>query len=200
MSWVHSPSGTIRPFMVALAASALLVANAPAQHGDHDQPQHASVLNVIANLATGQLTIYGNDFPRQPVVVLDGQGLTIVSCTSTTIVADLPSAVVSTPGSYALTLERPRHAILTHFVVTVGAVGPPGPMGPQGGAARKARPATQARKVPWGKPDSRDHPAIQCPRRLMELHFPAESTGAAERARPISPTSHSPPAPTSCMP
>jgi hypothetical protein len=114
---------------VALGAALVLTASTAAQRDGHfNRP---AVLNASANLSTGQLTITGNGFPRDATVVLSGQALTLVSSTATTIVADLPPAIVSTPGSYALTLER-RHEIMVRFVVTIGAVGPPGPTGPQG--------------------------------------------------------------------
>lgn len=163
MSWANPPSKLLRIFLVVLAASSMLVANAPAQHGNHDQPQHATVLDAIANLSTAQLTIYGSDFPHDPVVVLDGQSLTIVSSTSTTIVATLPSAVVSTPGSYALTLERPRHTILAHFVVTVGAVGPPGPMGPQGPMGTQGPPGETGPQGPPGQTGPQGPPGNSTP-------------------------------------
>jgi IPT/TIG domain len=95
-------------------------------------PGPAVVFNAAADMSNGQLTIEGANFPRDPHVVLNNQDLTITSASATTIVATLPPAILATPGSYALTLERPRHSLIAPFVVTIGAVGPMGPAGPVG--------------------------------------------------------------------
>ena len=92
----------------------------------------ASVLNASVNQSNGQLTIDGANFPHKPHVVLNNQELTVTGASATTIVATLPAAVLSSPGSYALTIEWPRGIVAVSFIVTIGAAGPQGPQGPAG--------------------------------------------------------------------
>lgn len=78
----------------------------------------------IINSSTKQITIAGSSLPASPVVYLDGISLTVVSSSSTKIVADLPSGL--TAGTFRLTVGT------AVFDVTNGAVGPAGPQGPVG--------------------------------------------------------------------
>lgn len=133
MSLVFRSSLTV----LAFAASTFFAGNAAAQPGNHD-PQHdphPAILNASANLSTGQLTITGTSFPNKVTVLLNGQPLSIVSASSTTILASLPASVLAASGSYALTLEQqsdPQAHEVAHFVVTIGVVGPAGPAGATG--------------------------------------------------------------------
>lgn len=116
--------------LVALGSACVPASKMPAQGRTPGGP--AFVINTTVNTSNGQLTISGENFPRDPLVVLNDQELSIISANATTIIATLPAAVLSAPGSYALSIERPRHYLITPFIVTIGAVGPQGPMGPAG--------------------------------------------------------------------
>lgn len=104
--------------------------------GDDAHNSHRTIiLSATVNYSTNQLTVTGAHFPARPHLVLNDQELTLISATDTTIIATLPAAVVSTPGSYAFTMEQPRRSVIAPFIVTIGAVGPQGPIGltgPQG--------------------------------------------------------------------
>ena len=126
-------------------------------------PGPAAVFNATADMSNGQLTIEGANFPRDPHVVLNNRDLTITSASATTIVATLPAAILSTPGSYALTLERPRHSLIAPFVVTIGAVGPmgpEGPVGPQGPQGVEGPQGPQGDQGPQGPAGNTAPPAV----------------------------------------
>jgi hypothetical protein len=82
------------------------------------------IRSAIINSTTQQITIAGSSLPASPSVTLDGISLTVVSSSSTKIVADLPSGL--TAGTYRLGVGT------LAFDVTKGAVGPAGPTGPVG--------------------------------------------------------------------
>lgn len=138
---------------LAISASMLSAGSAQAQRGRQQEFLRATILNATANLSNGQLTVEGTDFPRDSMVMLDGQSLTIVSGSATSIVATLPNAILSAPGSYALILESPRRQVLASFVVTIGAVGPAGPVGmegPRGPRGRRGPAGTEGPAGPQG--------------------------------------------------
>lgn len=119
----------------ALTAVPLLFAGGIVAQGNDEH--HAVILNATADLTANQLTVQGTGFPSNGLLMLDGQPLTVVNETSTSILATLPAAITSQPGSYALMLERAwanHQEVLARFVVTVGAVGPAGPQGDAGPA------------------------------------------------------------------
>jgi hypothetical protein len=85
------------------------------------------VRNAIIDSKTQQIGIAGTDLlplSGPPSVYLDGVLLTLVSSSSTKIVADLPGGLP--PGSFRLVVGAGA------FDVTNGAVGPAGPTGPAG--------------------------------------------------------------------
>ena len=85
------------------------------------------VRNAIINSTTQRIIITGKDLlptSGSQVVYLDGSLLTLVSSSSTRIVADLPSGLP--PGSFRLVVGTGV------FDVTYGTVGPAGPAGPAG--------------------------------------------------------------------
>lgn len=133
---------------------------------EHLFPGGTFVFNASANPSNGQLTIEGENFPRNPYVVLNNQELTVTSANSSTIVATLPPAILSTPGSYEFTIERPRHSLTARFIVTIGAVGPTGPVGPPGvqGAQGEEGPigpqGPQGEQGPQGPAGSTAPPAV----------------------------------------
>src|SRR5580658_10155927 len=86
--------------------------------------------NTTINYATtpNRITIIGKNLaPKKglPDVVLNGEDLGLISSTSTSVVAYLPSDLA--PGSYMLSLNTGSDNNLSDiatFVVTLGAVGP----------------------------------------------------------------------------
>ena len=157
-----------RDFCVAglLALGTLFVSAHQARAQEHMPPGESVVFNASANPSTGQLTIEGANFPRDLHLVLNNQELTVASANSSTIVATLPPAILSTPGSYELTIERPRHSLTARFIVTIGAVGPTGPVGPPGvqGAPGQQGPAgpegPQGEQGPQGPAGSTAPPTV----------------------------------------
>src|SRR5580658_10944615 len=84
------------------------------------------VRSAIINSATNQITIAGSSLlptSGSPVVYLDGELLTLLSSSSTKIVASMPALPA---GSFRLTVGAGV------FDVTNGAIGPAGPAGPPG--------------------------------------------------------------------
>jgi hypothetical protein len=122
-------ASSLRRSLAGLVAALLFAAGVLAQTSTNATHR---ILNATANLSASQLTVQGVDFPASAVLVLNGQELTTVSSSATSVVATLPSAIVATPGTYALTLENPRYTVLSRFDVTIGAVGPQGVAGAQG--------------------------------------------------------------------
>jgi hypothetical protein len=132
----------------SIALGILLMPAGKAQGQFHSN--QAIVLNASVNQSNGQLIIDGANFPRRPIVVLNNQELTVTSDSATTIVATLPAAVLSAPGSYALTIERPRGFVAVSFIVTIGTVGPQGPQGLQGPAGPQGAQGIQGPVGPQG--------------------------------------------------
>ena len=90
-----------------------------------------AIVSAVANFQTNQLTITGSNFgTAAPKVTLDGSKLQVVSNSSTTVVATLPTG--TNPGGYLLTLTNATDGLKVAFDVTLGTAGPPGPQGPQG--------------------------------------------------------------------
>lgn len=128
----------------SIALAALLAPACKAAGQSHPFPGPTLILNASANMSNGQLTIEGRNFPDRSSVVLNHQQLTVVSSDATTIVATLPAAVLSTPGSYFFSVDREGHDwdgrdgrspdrdAVASFIVTIGAVGPQGPQGVAG--------------------------------------------------------------------
>ena len=111
------------------AAVAWLICSAAMAHG-----QTPTVVSAIVNSTTKQITITGVSLTPatgSPVVKLDGVVLTLVSSSSSHIVADLPTGLAA--GTYRLTVNN-GSATPAAFDVAYGAVGPPGATGPPGPA------------------------------------------------------------------
>ena len=106
------------------------------------------VRSAIINSATNQITIAGSSLlpaSGSPVVYLDGELLTLVSSSSTKIVATMPALPA---GSFRLVVGTGV------FDVTNGAVGPAGPTGPagpQGPAGAKGPAGPTGPQGPAGK-------------------------------------------------
>lgn len=88
-----------------------------------------TISSATPNYGTSQLTIVGTGFGTgTPTVQIDALAATVVSHTSTQIVANLPNGIGV--GSYLLSVTA--SGTIGSFDLTLGAVGPQGPMGPQG--------------------------------------------------------------------
>jgi hypothetical protein len=91
------------------------------------------ILRADADLANLHLTIWGVNFGTvTPVVKLAGTPLTVLTYSTTGIVAALPFGIE--PASYQLLVFRGGSLPVPSlpFEVAIGAVGPPGPQGPNG--------------------------------------------------------------------
>ncbi len=87
------------------------------------------IVSAVANFQANQITISGTGLNTgKPKLILDGQLVTVVSYSGTTIVATLPTGISA--GSFLLQLSEGTYVV--NFDATIGAVGPTGPMGPQG--------------------------------------------------------------------
>jgi hypothetical protein len=93
--------------------------------------QTPTIVSAIVNSATKQITITGTSLTATgaPVVKLDSTTLTLVSSSSTRIVANLPAGLAA--GTYRMTVSN-GSATPGVFDVTNGPVGPQGPAGPAG--------------------------------------------------------------------
>ena len=105
-----------------------------------------TLISTQINYSTtpNQITIIGQNFlhgTTQPTLSLDGDSLTVISATDTTIVANMPNPALP-PGTYTLAIDASTGTVAL-YEVTNGAVGPQGPMGFTGptGATGAAGPA-----------------------------------------------------------
>jgi Protein of unknown function (DUF1566)/Collagen triple helix repeat (20 copies)/IPT/TIG domain len=90
--------------------------------------------SAIVNYSARALTVSGVNFGSNPTVTLGTTPLTVLSATSTQIVATFPVAMPPSafaPGDYFLRLAF-TNQLFAIFAVTLGATGPIGPQGPQG--------------------------------------------------------------------
>jgi len=106
------------------------------------------------NYATNQLTIVGTLFGTAPTVKIDGQALTLVSHSATTIVATLPTGISG--GSFLLTVTS--GGATGSFDLSLGVAGPEGPMGPQGPQGLQGPAGVQGAAGPAG-PQGAEGPA-----------------------------------------
>ena len=93
--------------------------------------QTPTIVSAIVNSATKQITITGTSLTATgaPVVKLDSTTLTLVSSSSTQIVANLPAGLAA--GTYRMTVSNGSGTVGV-FDVSNGVVGPQGPTGPAG--------------------------------------------------------------------
>jgi hypothetical protein len=112
----------------------LLLAASPVLCADNAPPP--VIFNAQINAST--VTINGIHFGGAiPTVTMDGIPLSVSSSTPTMVVATLPSAITSNPGTYLLklvnnSLTEDEQLRAVRFEVAVGAQGPQGPAGPPG--------------------------------------------------------------------
>ena len=108
-----------------------------------------TILNVTMDAAGDQLTITGNGFGPSPVVTIDGQPVTVLlGSTDTQVTVITPSVLLTTPGTYRLTVVDSVRQVGEVFVVTshpesvvpVGGAPSGTPTAAPGGATRLAAP------------------------------------------------------------
>jgi hypothetical protein len=120
--------------MSATILALLLLAAAPVLRADDAPPP----VIYDARIDASTITINGIQFGEAiPTVTMDGIPLTVSSSTDTTVVATLPSAITSNPGTYLLKLinnspAEDEQLRAVKFEVAVGQQGPQGPAGPPG--------------------------------------------------------------------
>src|ERR1700730_3922305 len=77
-----------------------------------------TILNVTMDAAGDQLTITGRGFGPAPLVTIDGQPVTVLlGSTDTQVTVITPSVLLTTPGTYRLTVVDPVHQVGEVFVV-----------------------------------------------------------------------------------
>src|ERR1700682_5991714 len=106
-----------------------------------------TILNVTMDAAGDQLTITGKGFGPAPLVTIDGQPVTVLlGSTDTQVTVITPSVLLTTPGTYRLTVVDSVRQVGDGFVVAshAGIVAPSGasetPIAATGGATRSAIP------------------------------------------------------------
>lgn len=125
---------SLRISLLALAVCIPVLANA------------ITINSALPNYTNNQLTIAGTGFGSAPTVKLDAMSLTLVSHSSTQIVANLPTTVGS--GSFLLAVTAGTSS--TTFELSLGVVGPPGPQGPQGSKGSQGPQGPQGTQGPQG--------------------------------------------------
>src|SRR3984893_17282586 len=100
-----------------------------------------TILNVTMDAAGDQLTITGHGFGPAPVVTIDGQPVTVLlGSTDTQVTVITPSLLLTTPGTYRLTVVDSVRQVGEVFVVASHA----GVVAPSAGV-RRAEPHAAAR-------------------------------------------------------
>jgi hypothetical protein len=110
----------------------LLVGPVRAQ-GPGGNTRQVVISSAMADLLNDHVLIAGANFTADAEVWLGGFPLTIVSASSTLVIATLPASVKTAPGSYALSViagNAPKTK--ADISLAVGAAGPKGDTGPQG--------------------------------------------------------------------
>lgn len=87
-----------------------------------------TINSAVPNYTTNQLTITGVGFGTSPIVKLNATALTLVSHSTTQIVANLPTSIGA--GSYLLVVNAGTTSGV--FNLSLGLDGPQGPQGPAG--------------------------------------------------------------------
>jgi hypothetical protein len=152
--------------------------------------QTPTIGSASVNSATQQITITGTSLTATgtPVVKLNSTALTLVSSSSTQIVAKLPAGLAA--GTYRMTVNN-GSGTLGVFDVSNGAVGPQGPAGPAGpqGATGATGPAgpqgpagLQGPVGPQGPPGSLTLPFIGSASGSGDPVFQITNTSAAHSA------------------
>jgi hypothetical protein len=89
-----------------------------AEIGAAQTAAHPTIHNVTLHQAAGVLTVIGTGFGRDPTVTVAGQPVIVLAGgTETQIDVVVPAAVLTTPGTYRLTLVDPVRQVGDAFVV-----------------------------------------------------------------------------------
>jgi len=109
------------------------------------------IVSAMVDLVHNQIAIAGQHLTPATgpsIVHLDGTALTLISSSSTQIVADLPAAALGA-GTFQLTVNN---GISASFDVTIGTVGSQGPAGPTGPAGAQGPKGATGATGPQGTP------------------------------------------------
>src|SRR5262245_12389212 len=88
--------------LVAVGCASLIGLAVPGWAQDAPRP---TILNVTISASGEQVTITGTGFGNTPVVTIDGQPVTVLAGASDTqITVAAPAALLTTPGTYRLTV------------------------------------------------------------------------------------------------
>jgi len=158
------------------AACLLLALSCPAFAQESPAASTAPVIvSAVADLVHSQITITGQRLTPatgSPTVHLDGTLLTLVSSSSTQIVADLPAGLGA--GAFELTVSN---GTSTNFDVTIGTVGPQGPAGPTGAQGPKGATGATGPAGPTGPSGATGPTGAQGPKGATGSTGPAGPTG-----------------------
>src|SRR6202140_4129047 len=135
-----------RPQLVAALLVCVVISLPRAGAAQNAPPP--TILNVTMDAAGDQLTITGKGFGPAPVVTIDGQPVTVLlGATDTQITVIAPSVLLTTPGTYRLTVVDSVRQVGDGFVVAsragiarVGGIDSEAPTAATGGATRLAAP------------------------------------------------------------
>ena len=141
---------SMRQTLSCLLVCAALAAPARAQVTPVSSHQ-VVISSATADLLNDQVLITGANFTADAEVWLADFSLSIVSASSTLVIATLPASIKSAPGSYALSIiagNAPKTK--ADISLAVGAVGPKGDTGPQGAKGDQGDPGPQGIQGPQG--------------------------------------------------
>src|ERR1700676_5180743 len=113
-------------FVAALLVCAVIGLSAVGSAQNAPPP---TILNVTMDAAGDQLTITGKGFGPAPVVTIDGQPVTVLfGATDTQVTVVTPAVLLTTPGTYRLTVVDSVRQVGEVFVVAshAGIVAPVG--------------------------------------------------------------------------
>jgi len=158
----------------------LLLCSLPASHAAYSAPSPLGVTVTIEsasiNYSTNEITIHGTGFDPSriaPTVTFNGTRLTLVSFTTSLLVANLPTGTAAATFQLIVTNSTGGTA---SFDVTYGAAGPTGAQGPTGA---NGAPGAQGPAGPQGSIGPQGTPGAA---------GPAGTTGAQGVAGPVGPT------------
>jgi hypothetical protein len=138
--------------------------------------------SVSINSSSTQITILGQGFDpsgKAPTVTFNASKLTLISFSSTSIVATLPTG--TNPASYQLTVKN-SFGNSAAFDATVGAVGPQGPSGPAGLPGPQGPAGAPGAQGPIGSQGPSGAAGSQGPQGLTGAQGPQGQPGADGQA------------------
>src|ERR1700682_3304322 len=122
-----------------------------------------TILNGTRDAAGDQLTISGKGFGPAPLVTIDGQPVTVLlGSTDTQVTVITPSVLLTTPGTYRLTVVDSVRQVGEVFVVASHA----GIVAPVGGIASEPLPAATGGATRLAAPPATGFTGITAPQSL----------------------------------